>query len=163
VNTIEFRVALLPVSWEPGEWPVVGIEVDGVPLIERVRELELPYARAEEVERAAEVADWPPGALARELAGNYIPLSSPFAWPSRHFLGEPIELPHGGDDGETVVLGCTCGINDCWSLLVRIDLTEHLVAWSGFRNSSRGWDLSGLGPLVFDREQYEGSLRASAG
>src|SRR5689334_13377207 len=70
VNTIEFRVVLTSVSWKPGQWPVVDIAVDGVPLVERVRALELPYARAEEAERAGERADFPPGTLTRELAGN---------------------------------------------------------------------------------------------
>ncbi|GAA0924935.1 hypothetical protein [Virgisporangium aurantiacum] len=161
MNTIEFRAVLLPVAWEPSRWPVVDIAVDGVSLIQRVRELELPYAEAEEIERASEFADLPPGTLAQELAGNYMPLSTNFAWPSRHFLGERLELPHGGDEGETMVLGCTCGINDCWALLTRVVLTEQTVTWSGFRNNSRNWDLSGLGPLVFNRSQYEDSLRSS--
>jgi hypothetical protein len=161
MNTIEFRVVLLQVAREPGTWPVVDIAVDGVPLIERVRELELPYAQAEAIERAEEFADFPPGTLAQELAGDYMPLSTNFAWPSRHFLGEPVELPRGGDAGETMVLACTCGINDCWALLTRVVLTEQTVTWSGFRNNSRDWDLSRLGPFVFDRSQYEDSLRSS--
>jgi hypothetical protein len=161
VNTIEFRVVLLPVARGSGTWRVVVIVVDGVPLIERVRELELPYAEAEEIERADEFADFPPGTLAGELAGNYVSLSTNFAWPSRHFLGEPLELPHGGDEGETMVLACTCGINDCWALLTRVVLTEQTVTWSGFRNNSRDWDLSGLGPFVFDRSEYEDALRTS--
>jgi hypothetical protein len=139
----------------------VDVAVDGVPLIERVREVELPYAEAEEIERAGEYPDSPPGTLSRELAGAYLALSTNFAWPSRHYLGEPLELPHGGDHGETMLLGCTCGINDCWALLARIALVDDTVTWSRFRNNSRDWDLSGLGPFVFDRSQYEASLRST--
>ena len=161
MNTIEFHTDLFPVSWGQGQWPVVNIAVDGVPLVELVRAVELPFAQAEEAERAGDFTDFPPGTLTQQLAGDYIPLSSKFAWPSRHYLGEPIEVPHGGDDGETMVLGCSCGINDCWALLTRITLAERTVTWSGFRNSGRSWDLSGLGPFVFSRSQYETSLRAT--
>ncbi|MEV6907949.1 hypothetical protein [Amycolatopsis sp. NPDC051071] len=163
MNTIEFRVTTPPGSSTPGTWSPVNIVVDGVPLIHLVRELELPYAEAEEIERAGEFPDYPPGKLAQELAGGYLSLSRTFTWPSRHFLGEPLELPHGGDDGETMLLGCTCGINDCWAFLATIVLTEETVTWSGFRNNSRDWDLSGLGPFIFSRSQYEASLRATEG
>jgi hypothetical protein len=40
-------------------------------------------------------------------------LSSNFARPSRHFVGEPVELPDGGDDGETMVLGFS---ERCWPM-----------------------------------------------
>lgn len=161
MNTIEFRVFRRSVSATPGTRSPAGIVVDGVPLVDLVRELELPYAEAEEADRAGDFPDYPPGKFAQELAGDYAPLSTKFNWPSRHFLGEPVELPHGGDDGETMLLGCTCGINDCWALLATIVLTEESVTWSGFRNNSRDWDLSGLGPFVFSRSQYEASLRAT--
>ncbi len=162
MNSIEFRVSAHPASPTSDAWSNVDIVVDGVPLIDLVREQELPHAAAEETERADEFPDYPPGRLTQELAGDYVSLPAKFYWPSRHFLDEPLELPHGGDDGETMLLGCTCGINDCWALLTTITLTEQTVTWSGFRNNSRDWDLSGLGPFVFGRSQYESSLRATA-
>ena len=163
MNIVEFRAVFHPVSWDPGILRVVDIAVDGVSLIELVREVERPDAEAEEAARAGEYPELPPGAFTRELAGTYLPLSTRFAWPSRHFLGEPLDLPHGGEDGETMLLGCTCGIDDCWALLARVVLTEQTVTWSGFRNNSRDWDLSGLGPFDFNRRQYEASLRSTAG
>ncbi|GAA1041474.1 hypothetical protein GCM10009557_65300 [Virgisporangium ochraceum] len=159
MNTITFRPYLLAVEWGPGEWPVLDIAIDGVPLLDRVRELELPYARAEELERADEFTDYPPGTLTAELAGNYMPLTSTYGWPSRHLLGEPTDLPHGADEGETMLLQCTCGIPDCWALLAKVAVTRHVVTWSGFRNSNRGWDLGALGPFEFSRSQYERALR----
>ncbi|MER6943011.1 hypothetical protein ABT294_03205 [Nonomuraea sp. NPDC000554] len=63
---------------------------------------------------------------------------------------------------ETMLLGCTCGIAECWALLAKIELTDSVVRWSGFRNNHRDWDLSLLGPFVFSRRQYERALRATA-
>lgn len=72
------------------------------------------------------------------------------------------ELPYAREE-QLELLGCTCGIAECWALLARIEVTEAEVRWSGFRNNSRDWDLSpALGPFVFARRQYEESLRATA-
>jgi len=41
------------------------------------------------------------------------------------------------------------------------DLTAATVTWRNFRSAHRGWDLSALGTLVFDRKQYEQALQAT--
>jgi hypothetical protein len=81
-------------------------------------------------------------------------------WPSLHFLGKP-KLSYFGD-GDTVLLGCPCGLWGCWPLSARVDVTNSSVTWSGFFNGMRrSWDLGALGPFVFDRRQYEASLRST--
>ncbi|MEV4114972.1 hypothetical protein [Nonomuraea sp. NPDC049695] len=136
------------------------ILIDGVPLLDLVRAAELPYARQEQLERAEEFAPEP----APLLAGAYSYLLGRWTgWPARHYLGEPVEVTYDQEDDETMLLGCACGISECWALLARIEVTETEVRWSGFRNNSRDWDLSAvLGPFVFARRQYEEALRATA-
>ncbi|MDQ0985495.1 hypothetical protein [Streptomyces sp. V2I9] len=159
MHAIEFRRTSHPaVRPEGGAAPVVGILVDGVPLVELVRAVELPYAQAEQRRRADEGL---PG-TAPLLAGDYTTLGPAYDWPSRHFLGEPRNLPWGGEEGETMVLGCPCGIDECWALMARITVTPRTVTWSAFRNNCCDWDLSALGSFVFSRRQYEDSLRGGA-
>jgi hypothetical protein len=135
------------------------ILIDGVPLLDLVREAELPYARHEQLERAEEFAPEP----APLLAGDYNYLGRWTCWPTRHYLGEPEEVAYNQEDDETMLLGCTCGIAECWALLARIEVTDTTVRWSAFRNNAREWDLSAaLGPFVFARQQYEEALRATA-
>jgi len=37
------------------------------------------------------------------------------------------------------VLGCTCGITECWFLLVRITVLDEVVIWSDFEQVHRPW------------------------
>jgi hypothetical protein len=154
VNRIEFMVeaADAPGPELPGA-PRLAIVIDGVRLQELVRPIERPLALAEadgDEEEAPRSGDY---------AG--LDVSDGVFWPNRHFLGEP-ELSYG-DDGDTVLLGCPCGLWGCWPLSARVDVTDTNVTWSGFFNGMReSWDLGGLGPFVFDRRQYEASLRSTA-
>jgi hypothetical protein len=138
---------------------VIDVLIDGTRLLDLVREAELPYALEEQREREAEFAPGP----APLLAGDYMCLPSSYGWPSRHFLGEPEERPwFCRDDGETVLLICTCGDEGCWALTARIEVEETAVRWSGFRNNHRDWDLSALGRFTFSRPLYEQALRRTA-
>ncbi|MFI0445631.1 hypothetical protein [Actinomadura sp. 6N118] len=151
MQEIEFRLA---------GHEVVKVLIDGVLLLDLVREAELPYARYEQLERAEEFAPEP----APLLAGEYSDFLGRFTgWPTRHYLGEPVEVAYNQEDDETMLLGCTCGIAECWALLARIEVTGTQGRWSGFRNNHRDWDLSAtLGPFVFSRRQYEEALASTA-
>jgi hypothetical protein len=142
-NEVEFRVVERVLADEPAR--VVGIWIDGVPLAELARRVELPFAEAEGKP---------------DLAGSYEGLSARdgILWPSRHFHGEPGLSAF--DDGDTVLLGCVCGDWGCWPLAADVAVAEDLVTWSRFRNGHRDtWDLEDLGPFVFARTQYEAALR----
>ncbi|MEU6716504.1 hypothetical protein ABZ897_33990 [Nonomuraea sp. NPDC046802] len=151
---------LRQIEFLAGHDGLMEIAVDGVPLLELVRQAELPYARREQLERREEFAPEP----APLLAGDYAYFSTRlYGWPERHYLGEPVEVAYNQDDDEVMLLGCTCGIAECWALLARIEVTESIVRWSGLRNNHRDWDVAGrLGPLEFSRQQYEQALRAAA-
>ena len=129
-----------------GAFPVVTIWINGRRLQDLARDVEQPFAAAE-------------GKV--QLAGDYAGLRpSVMAAGSKHFLGEPVEVWF--EDGDTVLLGCTCGEPGCWPLTARIQVTDTTVTWNDFRNGHRPWDLSALGPFAFDRREYEDALaRAS--
>jgi hypothetical protein len=78
-------------------------------------------------------------------------------------MGEPDEVEFGDEfgDGETILLGCVCGEPSCWPLTAQVEVGDATVTWTGFRTGHRDWDLSGLGPFVFDRHQYETALVAA--
>lgn len=75
---------------------------------------------------------------------------------------------------EVMVLGCTCGMADCWPLLCKVDRFLGQVRWTGFYNPYRTvesvaklddpahrrivpWDYKELG-FAFDRSQYDAAF-----
>lgn len=141
-----------------------GISINGVDLIARVRAAELPHAASEAAARRSqgdpvEVDD---------LAGAYSGLG-PLGWPKRALLGAPsaeascFEIAE--DDprrAKTTLLGCTCGIVECWFLLAQIAVLEEFVVWSDFESFHRPWILD-LGPFVFGRRDYMAAIGAPTG
>ncbi|MCA9704552.1 MAG: hypothetical protein KDK70_01745, partial [Myxococcales bacterium] len=155
----------LRVRWPPASalFPC-PIEIDDVPLVELVRAVERPFA---EREREARIAAGDPPELLHDLAGNYLDLPArAIRLPSRALLDEPrgdrMGFALAPDDpcrGKAVVLGCTCGIIECWFLQVQITVLDDVVIWSGFEQFHRPW-IYALGPFVFDKPAY---LQALAG
>lgn len=141
MDVVTFRRVLLSSESSTRAWWTVEPVINDVALADLARAVELPSA--EEAGQA-------------RLAGSYGGLDVQYLWPSRHFLGEPIEEWFG--DGDTILLGCVCGEAGCWPLTARVDVDESTVHWSEFRMGHRDWDLSDLGPFVFDRDQYELAL-----
>ncbi|MFD8753691.1 hypothetical protein ACFV0O_22350 [Kitasatospora sp. NPDC059577] len=79
--------------------------------------------------------------------------------PGRHFLGDAAPEVRDRATGATAVLGCPCGIWECWPLLTRITATADTVTWSAFRQPRRpAWGDLAVGPFVFPRTDYERSL-----
>jgi hypothetical protein len=82
--------------------------------------------------------------------------------PSRNLLDEPwnhgFKLESNSlQAGKATVLGCTCGVIQCWFLQVRIILNESMVEWDDFGQFHRDWQYN-LGSFKFDPEQYMSEL-----
>jgi len=117
--------------------------LNGVPLGDLVRGVELPFARREG---------------SPDLAGRYAGLAGDeVRWPSRHYLGDPVRSWFG--DGDTVLLGCVCGDWGCWPFTAVVTVADDMVTWSGYRTGHRDWDYRELRDISFDRVQYEEALR----
>lgn len=121
----------------------VHLIVNGFEFLELVRQVELPFALADEQPDLAGAYEclWPELMLA----------------PSMHLLGTPdAEFSH---EGKPFLLGCTCGIAGCWPLFARVEVGPDTVRWSEFEHGFRNnWRYDSLGPFVFQRSQYETAL-----
>lgn len=79
-----------------------------------------------------------------------------------HFMGYSLwEYPARPRSLPTTLLVCgDCGLGSCWPLMAEIFSDECEVVWRRFAQPHRPqWDYSEFGPFVFDREEYEVSLR----
>ena len=119
----------------PGGDVYVRIRIDGWDLIERLREIELPTAIAQNRE---------------SIAGDYQGLP-PEAWQELPTVGDPT--------GPRAVLGCTCGEAGCWPMLVRITHEPDVVVWSDFDGSIGPVEVyASLGPYTFPRHEYDAAV-----
>jgi hypothetical protein len=139
--------ALRQIEWRVDdpvdEWADVAIYIDGVSLIDLVKQYE-------------EARDYIP-------AGGYG--WSPVRWAppeSRHFFGDST------CGGKSLLLVCGCQCLGCWDFNGRIVMTPEYAEWTDFeqvhrtRGSPGGyWDYNGFGPFRFDRRQYEAALAAA--
>lgn len=143
METIEFRV--LEQGFPTGPQLVVVPHLNGVPLTDLLRTVELPFAR-----RQGDPS----------LAGSYAGLNcEEVSWPRRHYLEEPV---HTDGAGGTVLMDCVCGSDGCWPLSATITVDADTVTWSGYRHGFRDWDYRELRAFTFDRAQYEEAVRATA-
>jgi len=133
------KLELEPLQENGYSFSLMHIHVNGEPLELLAKVAEAPFAEAE---------GHP------SLAGDYAPLSvSDIRSDARHFLGEPVATWF--EDGDTVLMGCTCGEWGCWPLTARVEVSAETVRWSSFRNGHRdSWDLSAIGPFEFELSQY---------
>lgn len=162
-----FEVRVSPahyIHWPGGGgFQPVELRVNGVGLIEIVRDLELPEAYREYDERigGGESAEelGPRGAL----AGAYLyPNGGHVFLPSKNLLGESYRHGFTTDPDDTrnhksLLLQCTCGITECWFLLATITVSAEVVVWSDFCQFHRDWRYN-VAPFVFDRRAYEAQL-----
>jgi hypothetical protein len=162
-----FEVKVRPqdyVTWpRGGGFQPVQLLVNGSDLIDLVRRVELPFAKAEWDERIANGESEKELGERGSLAGRYLHLSKERALlPSTALMGEVYD--HGFTVGpdhpsheKSLLLQCTCGNIDCWFLLASIETTKKSVTWSDFCQFHRPWKYQ-LGPYVFDREKYIAEL-----
>jgi hypothetical protein len=132
----------------PGVRP--QIVVNGQKLVERLREVERPFA-----EREGSVT----------LAGGYRPL--PTAELAANLSGRP--EPIFVYRGKVTLLICNCETEGCWDFVAEIDRRDDEVVWRGFEqihrplsDQERGWRYDELGELVFRRSDYDAALRRLA-
>jgi hypothetical protein len=130
-----------------GEWTVLDIRVNGSRLQEIVRTVEASQANEDDEE---------------DVPGGYMGLHPrPDTFAIQRLLGTPTVHTTGGTSKRTTLLRCTCGEVECWPLEADVEVTERTVTWSNFHSPKEEWDLSSIGPFVFDRHQYEDSLAAA--
>jgi hypothetical protein len=130
------------------------IYINGKFFVDIIREIEEPVFVRENLQRDAE---------SQLIAGDYLSLPASLTYlPCRNLLDEPDEFafvtePDDIHFGKSTLLGCTCGILECWFLVAKISLTETTVTWSNFGQFHLDYEYE-IEPFVFDRKQYENEL-----
>lgn len=143
---------------DPGPFDRVVIRIDGRPLLELVADAEAPHAAAV---NAARRAAGPPQSEWEPL------VAAGYGYPTVDMMRHPLAAallgrvaPHSWLEltpGELELLICDCGDAGCGALVMRLDVQDEVVVWSGFRRPQREWALD-LGPLRFDRGAYIAAL-----
>lgn len=113
--------------------------INGVALLDKVTDIELPYAI---IEGYPGIAGAYNHQIAQKLYGQI-------------FCEKIYELynPH------TTLLTCECFEDGCWSLLGECKDTGDEVVWRNFRQNHRDkWDYAALGEFHFDKRQYNNEL-----
>ncbi|MFC6592141.1 hypothetical protein ACFP81_09095 [Deinococcus lacus] len=145
------KICRLSLKWQPlADIPdrfALETRLDDTPFIDLVREWELEHVPEQE----------------KELAGDYMELrfwslGSSLIWLKSLYL-KPQKLSSGS--GRATLLGCPCGILECWPLEADITITDEHVIWSNFLQPHRPdtWSYDGFGPFTFHRAQYEAEVR----
>lgn len=125
------------------------IQINGVSLLNIVREFELPLLAAESRPSVDEMRAWP-------LANEHT---------ARSLRGWSDYL-----DGTSTILDCKCGFTGCWPLTAKIIRTSTTVTWKRFTNFHRSghngkfsrWPYEQLGPFHFSRAQYDSEIKKIA-
>jgi hypothetical protein len=151
MNRVEFKI--VP-DRETGNTDLVEVDIDGRPLIDRLREFEAPLAAREG---------------APNIAGAYAGLVARLVrLPSRHFYGDATSSY--AYPPKIAVLECQCGSPGCWPMVCQVSVDDETVTWSDFEQPHRRadhpsglWDYSTFGPFVFKRAEYEMALTRIAG
>ena len=130
-DVLEFR--LTGYRYGPECFPMAAVEIyiNGENLREKVCKQELPFAEQEGNPGIAGHAPITPRELYQSLHDDY------------------------AEEECVSILGCCCGVIDCWPLDVAIEVGKNVVTWYGFNMYHRkNWDYSSLGSFVFDKQQY---------
>ncbi|MCT9089088.1 hypothetical protein N4G70_09425 [Streptomyces sp. ASQP_92] len=132
-----------------------GIRVDGTDLRVHAADVTRPLWLREESPYESTPEDTEKF-LFHQYAGM---MESTIRTPALHFLGDATPNTRHTPTGAIAVLGCSCGIWECWPLLTRITATAETVTWSDFRQPHRpAWGDLAMGPFVFPRPAYENAL-----
>ncbi len=142
MDTIAFEKSIIELDYSDKEDTCATILINGRPLIDMVRDYELPYAR----ECGQE-----------SIAGGYMPIYADY------LLGLLTDQKKSEEyDGEIPVLICECGCEGCWDFLMTVIEEESAIVWKNFHNPHRSsttsaggyWNYSNFPSFRFNRQEY---------
>jgi hypothetical protein len=159
-NTLKLEIYRDPTGNSGGvDQDLVRILIDGQDLLELITDAQVGYREAHHLELGSNPDREPYDPKTQHYVGLY---ASKVFLPSRRFLGNARETDHTSqhDNGKICLLMCGCGIEGCGSIAARITVSGQIVVWDAFEDHyNTEWDLSCIGPFIFDRQQYLEELR----
>lgn len=121
------------------------IRINDRPIIDILREFELPLAKKENSEN---------------IAGAYMYLSP------KNLYQNLTKNENFNEERKATILACECGSEGCWPMLVKIKEDEKAIIWEDFeqphRTIERGnyWDYQSFGKYIFDLYEYKKQLKS---
>ncbi len=146
MDTITFEKHIIGLDYSEQEYACAMILINGRPLIDIVREYELPYARKYGQEN---------------IAGGYMPICADYLLDLLTDKKKSEEY-----DRETPVLICQCGCEGCWDLLMTVVQEGAFVEWTNFHNPHRSsptsaggyWNYNDFPSFRFDKQEYQTAI-----
>ncbi len=139
MNKLEFKIEANQSSNQ--QVMTVTILVNGLDIIELLKEYEMPFAKKEGSE---------------DIAGGYEGIS-PEALYKNLTNPEAFDL----DKNEKVsLLECACGCDGCWPMKAKVIHLQDKIIWAEFEQPHRAidsanfWDYSNFGQFGFDKNNY---------
>lgn len=132
----------------------IDIFINNKNFLQLIREAEEPIIAKENLQRDED---------SQLIAGNYLSLPASLTYlPCRNLLDEPDEFAFMIESdhihfGKSTLLGCTCGVLECWFIVAKITLTPATVTWSNFGQFHFDYEYD-IEPFIFERNQYESEL-----
>jgi len=123
---------------------VVDILIDGKSLLEKVRDIERPYMKAEGLPFDVDEFDY----------GHLSPYALYYDLTTAASEEEIDSFAH--EEGAELYCCADCGESGCWSVAVHIREEEDFVYWYDFEQNHRDWEY-GLS-FKFDRKQYDQAM-----
>ncbi|MFP4089397.1 MAG: hypothetical protein ACLFUB_02640 [Cyclobacteriaceae bacterium] len=150
MDTIEFVTTYSRIE----DYKVVEIYINGMSLIDMLRQIETPLAFSEG---------------APEMAGAYEGLPPLYVFPpSRHFYGKADKAYSHGNKISLLEYAFS-GVPGEWPFAAQILLSDEQVIWTDFEQLRRNklknghqWQYDMLGSFVFERRQYDAALLQAA-
>jgi hypothetical protein len=132
----------------------IDIYINDKPLIEIIREIEEVALVKENLKRDQNSQLIPGDYLSLPASSTYLPSRNLLDKPKESgFVIEPDDLHYG----KSTLLGCTCGVTECWFIVAKIWLTPTTVTWSNFAQFHLDYEYQ-LKPFIFERKEYEKQL-----
>ncbi|MBP7462053.1 MAG: hypothetical protein KBA26_12250 [Candidatus Delongbacteria bacterium] len=119
----------------------VRILINGIDLIDMLREYEMKFAQKEG---------------SPSIAGSYVGLMPMYLY---QYLTEPNQF-NIYDDHKAIILGCDCGCEGCWPMMIKILKDNNRIIWTEFEQPHRGptsrcyWNYNEFGVFIFDLDNY---------
>jgi len=140
MDRIEFKV--IDRDIEGSKRKSASIIINGINLVDRLKEYELPFAKREGHESiAGQYIEQMPGVLYRKLTK-----------PADYDIEE---------NGKVTILICECREEGCWPMNIKVIKTQNSVIWTEFEqphrdiDSDRYWDYTEFGQYEFPIHEYE--------
>lgn len=139
MNKLDFIVANSAASTPL--YASIHIIIDGVNLIDKLKDFEKPFVKKE----GSEI-----------IAGDYSGFNAKILYANL----TNSEVNQNSEKNKSDILDCECGNSGCWPFALEVILNDNSVIWTNFEQVQRNkeslnyWDYSNFGSFEFEKTEY---------